>query len=87
MTQIALTITILFGVFFFGYFVGRKQILDEMKNNLLELNHLVSSNTYSIYQEDYYGISVEIFENGTTSQVKAVFENGTTRKVFFKGVV
>ena len=44
-----------------------KQILDEMKNNLLELNHLVSSNTYSIYQEDYYGISVEIFENGTTN--------------------
>jgi hypothetical protein len=31
MTQIALTITILFGVYFFDYFVGRKQILDEIK--------------------------------------------------------
>lgn len=31
MTRIALTIAILFGVYFFGYFVGRKQILDEIK--------------------------------------------------------
>ncbi len=28
---LALTITILFGVYLFGYYVGRKQILDEIK--------------------------------------------------------
>ena len=38
-----------------------------MKNNLLKLNHLVSSNSYTIYQEDYYGITVEINETGTTN--------------------
>ena len=31
MTQIAFTLAILFGVYLFGYFVGRKQILDEIK--------------------------------------------------------
>ena len=41
MTQIALTITILFGVYFFGYFVGRKQILDEIK----ALSHELEENT------------------------------------------
>jgi len=37
MTQIAFTITILFGVYFFGYFIGRKQILDEIKSLSQEL--------------------------------------------------
>ncbi len=31
MIQIAFTLAILFGVYLFGYFVGRKQILDEIK--------------------------------------------------------
>lgn len=42
MTQIAFTIFIFFGVYFFGYFVGRKQILDEIKalsQELEEKNH------------------------------------------------
>ena len=31
MTRIAFTLAILFGVYFFGYFVGRKQLLDDIK--------------------------------------------------------
>lgn len=38
----------------------------EMKNDLLKLNYQVSENTYSILQEDYYGITVEIEETGST---------------------
>ncbi len=42
MIQIAFTLAILFGVYLFGYFIGRKQILDEIKalsQELEEKNH------------------------------------------------
>ena len=42
MIQIAFTLAILFGVYLFGYFIGRKQILDEIKalsQELEEQNH------------------------------------------------
>lgn len=44
-----------------------KEKVKDMKNDLLKLNHKVSSNTYSIVQEDYYGITIEVEETGSTT--------------------
>lgn len=42
MTQLLLTVSLIFTVYFLGYFIGRKQILDEIKalsQELEEKNH------------------------------------------------
>lgn len=44
-----------------------KEKVKDMKSDLLKLNHKVSSNTYSIVQEDYYGITIEVEETGSTT--------------------
>lgn len=44
-----------------------RERVEDMKNNLLKLNYKVSSNTYSISQEDYYGISIEVEETGSAT--------------------
>lgn len=44
-----------------------KEKVEDLKKDLLKLNHKVSSNTYSIVQEDYYGITIEVEETGSTT--------------------
>lgn len=42
----------------------QKEIVEDFKDDLLKINYQVSSSSYVTNQEDYYGISVELSEEG-----------------------
>lgn len=49
------------------------QLVEKIRNELIEFDDTVTSCTYGIEQEDYYGISIETSENGTKNLYKDNF--------------